>query len=93
MQAADTGVSIEHILQHLLETSIHQHAVTQEPAQSMRVATKELCMGPQVTAIPLPDSGHAAQRLLTKMMAEDNMEAFIKTFEQTEMCEGWPQWD
>ncbi|KAK3521317.1 hypothetical protein QTP70_003179 [Hemibagrus guttatus] len=90
MRAEDSeptpGVSLEHILKHLLETSIHQQVSSQEVAQSLTLATKELqelSRGPHATAIPLPEPDHAAQCLLMKMTASDNVEAFLEAFEWT----------
>ncbi|KAK3563534.1 hypothetical protein QTP86_030945 [Hemibagrus guttatus] len=59
-------VSLEHILKHLLEMSIHQ-----------QVATQELCRSPQVKVIP----GAGPCCHLTKMMTEDKVGAFFETFE------------
>ncbi|KAK3516123.1 hypothetical protein QTP70_005371 [Hemibagrus guttatus] len=59
-----------------------RNVVTQELSQSLMVATKELqelCKGPQATAIPLPDSSHITQCILTKMTPKEH--------------EGCPQWD
>ncbi|KAK3549598.1 hypothetical protein QTP86_005337 [Hemibagrus guttatus] len=95
MRAEDSeptpGVSLEHILKHLLETSIHQQVSSQEVAQSLTLATKELqelSRGPHATAIPLPEPDHAAQCLLMKMTASDNVEAFLEAFEWTAAREG-----
>ncbi|KAK3550930.1 hypothetical protein QTP70_009861 [Hemibagrus guttatus] len=68
------GVGLEHILKHLLKTNIHQQVASQEVAQSLELATKELQelrRGPHPTAVPLPEPGHAAQHLLMKMTVED----------------------
>ncbi|KAK3539702.1 hypothetical protein QTP70_012033 [Hemibagrus guttatus] len=90
------GVSLEHILKHLLETIIHQQAASQEVAQSLALANKELQelrRGPHTTAVPFPEPGHAAQSLIMKMMAEDDVEAFLETFKWMAEREGWRQWD
>lgn len=68
-------------LQHLLETNIHQQAVTQELAQSLCTATHELlnlkkrpCSG---ASVPLSHPCREAQHLLTKLCGKDNIEAYI----------------
>ncbi|KAK3547921.1 hypothetical protein QTP70_001007 [Hemibagrus guttatus] len=58
------GISLEHILKHLLETSIHQQVASQEVAQSLELATKELQelrRGPHAVAVPLPEPGYTDQ--------------------------------
>ncbi|KAK3527989.1 hypothetical protein QTP86_013101 [Hemibagrus guttatus] len=74
---------LKHILKHLLETSIHQQATSQELTQSLTMATKELQelrSSPQAVPFPLREPGQATQHLLTKMTAEDDVEAFFETF-------------
>lgn len=40
-------------------------------------------------AVPLPDPGHDAQRLISKMTAKDKVQAFLLSFEWTAVWEVW----
>lgn len=94
MQAGDadahlnTAIVLDPVMWHLLEASLEQSRVHQELDWGLQ-AVISLRVIP-AAAIPLPDLDWEAQHLLTKMMAEDDVEGFLGTFEQvaTRLAQG-----
>ncbi|XP_053540772.1 uncharacterized protein LOC128634286 [Ictalurus punctatus] len=83
-------------LQHLLETSLQQHAVTQQLAESLQVATQTLiAMRTETPAAstPLPDATSEIRRLLPPLGPEEDLEAYFETFESIACREGWDRDD
>lgn len=60
--------------------------------QGLQVMTLELTtlQGLLATGIPLPNLAHYVAHLLTKMSADDNVDAFLGRSERTTAREGWP---
>ncbi|XP_053486641.1 uncharacterized protein LOC128611284 [Ictalurus furcatus] len=87
---------MDHTLQHLLETSLQQHAVTQQLAESLQVATRTLiAMRTETPAasVPLPDASSETRRLLPPLGPEEDLEAYFEAFKSIARREGWDRDD
>lgn len=62
-------------------------------AQGLHAATQELLplkqVGPVAAVVPLPDPARNAQCLLMNMTTNDDIKAFLGTFERIMTQEGW----
>ncbi|KAI2652407.1 Retrovirus-related Pol polyprotein from transposon 17.6 [Labeo rohita] len=84
-------MEIKDLLQRLTEVSIRQQQIVEHLA-TQQGRTEEELAAIQVQAaqhVPLPDPRAQATRLLPKMTAHDDVEAFLRVFESTATREGW----
>lgn len=94
MQAGDTDPEMAPstvwgpILQHLLNASVAcgLHKMVMELIDLRQRA-------PLAAVVSLPSPSRKAQRLQTQLPAEDNMEAYLHTFEMVVRRECWPERD
>lgn len=87
--------AMEEVIQRLAEVSIRQQQ-TMEHLATRQGRTEEEVATARATAahrVPLPDPRAQAARLLPKMTADDDVEAFLQVFESTAQREVWPQED
>lgn len=76
------------VMRHLLEVSLQQ---SQEMARGLHMDTQELLSLKQTApaaAISLPDPAQDAQCMLTKLTAEDDIEAFLGPIENIASRDG-----
>lgn len=82
------------MLQHLKETQIQQHAVTQEQTQSLRITTEELLALKglnTITTTPLPNPCPDTQHMLSQLNPEEDVKAYLLAFEHVAQWEGWAE--
>lgn len=72
------------IIQQLLEQNLQQEQVNQELAEELQNLRLALAV-----AIPIPNPSHEALRLLTKLGADEDVEAFLTTFERLARRQQW----
>ncbi len=86
---------MDEILQRLTEVSIRQQQITEHLAAWQGQTEQELDELSTATArrVPLPDPCVQVTQLLPKMMAHDDVEAFLQMFENTATQEGWESED
>lgn len=84
---------MDSMLQHLLETNIQQQAVTQELAQSLHTATRELLelKRKPCSTTSVPDPCQEVACILTKLTSEDDVEAFLLTYERVARYKEWEE--
>ncbi|XP_066518865.1 uncharacterized protein [Hoplias malabaricus] len=78
------------VIQHLLEASLQHQAATQELARGVRALAEDLLatrLAPPVPTLPSPKQ--AAHHLLMKLAPEDDVEAYLHTFEIVAEREVW----
>ncbi|KAI2645879.1 Retrovirus-related Pol polyprotein from transposon 17.6 [Labeo rohita] len=83
---------MEEVLKCLAEVSIRQQQIAEHLATRVG-RTEEEINAIRISAaqrVPLPDARAQATRLLPKMTAGDDVEAFLQVFENTARREGWP---
>lgn len=92
--APNPTLHMEPLIQHLLESSLHQQLVTQELAWGLQAASQEL-LQQRARAHPLPhclpDPCQEAFHLLPKLTRADSIDAYLYTFKQTAIRKGWPE--
>ncbi|KAL0171312.1 hypothetical protein M9458_031623, partial [Cirrhinus mrigala] len=85
--------AMEEVLKCLAEVSIRQQQIAEHLATRVG-RTEEEITAIQLSAaqrVPLPDARAQATRLLPKMTADDDVEAFLQVFENTAHRESWPE--
>ena len=84
---------MEDVLQRLAEVSIRQQQIAEHLATRLGRTEDELAAVRAAAAqcVPLPEPRAQATRLLPKMTADDDVEAFLQVFENTAHREGWPE--
>ncbi|KAL0152976.1 hypothetical protein M9458_051729 [Cirrhinus mrigala] len=84
-------MEIQDLLQRLTEVNIRQQQIVEHLATWQSRAEEEIAAVRLHTAqhIPLPDPRAQATRLIPKMTAHDDVEAFLQVFESTATREGW----
>ncbi|XP_026088444.1 uncharacterized protein LOC113062676 [Carassius auratus] len=82
---------MEDVLQRLAEVSIRQQQIAEHLATRLGRTEDELAAVRAAAAqrVPLPEPRAQATRLLPKMTADDDVEAFLQVFENTAHREGW----
>lgn len=87
--------TMDPMLQHLLEMNIQPQAVTHKLVQSLCMARQELlvlkkkpCSG---ALVPLLHPCQDTQHLLTNLCIEDDVEAYLETFEWVALCKHWEE--
>lgn len=85
--------AMEDVLQRLAEVSIRQQQIAEHLATRLGRTEDELAAVRAAAAqrVPLPEPRAQATRLLPKMTADDDVEAFLQVFENTAHREGWPE--
>ncbi|KAL0149631.1 hypothetical protein M9458_055158 [Cirrhinus mrigala] len=83
---------MEEMLQRLAEVSIRQQQIAEHLATRQGRTEDEIAAIPISAAqrVPVPNPRAQATRLLPKMTADDDVEAFLQVFENTATREGWP---
>ncbi|XP_067305997.1 uncharacterized protein [Pseudorasbora parva] len=86
---------MEEVLQRLAEVSIRQQQIVEHLATRQGRTEDELFAVRAAAAqrVPLPDPRAQATRLLPKMTADDDVEAFLQVFENTATREAWAEDD
>uniref|UniRef100_A0A9J7WWR1 ribonuclease H n=1 Tax=Cyprinus carpio carpio TaxID=630221 RepID=A0A9J7WWR1_CYPCA len=84
---------MEDVLQRLAEVSIRQQQIAEHLATRLGRTEDELAAVRAAAAqrVPLPEPRAQATRLLPKMTADDDVEAFLQVFENTAHRKGWPE--
>ncbi|KAL0162281.1 hypothetical protein M9458_041677, partial [Cirrhinus mrigala] len=85
--------AMEEVLKCLAEVSIRQQQIAEHLAARVGLMEEEVT-AIQLSAaqrVPLPDARAQATRLLPKMTADDDVEAFLQVFENTAHRELWPE--
>ncbi|KAL0148983.1 hypothetical protein M9458_055787 [Cirrhinus mrigala] len=82
---------MEDLLQRLTEVSIRQQQIVEHLATRQGRTEEEIAAVRLHAAqhVPLPDPRAQATRLIPKMTAHDDVEAFLQVFENTATREGW----
>ncbi|KAI2662301.1 Retrovirus-related Pol polyprotein from transposon 17.6 [Labeo rohita] len=85
------AMEVQDLLQRLTEVSIRQQQIVEHLATRQGRTEEELAAIRIQAAqhVPLPDPRAQATRLLPKMTAHDDVEAFLRVFENTATREGW----
>lgn len=86
------GLAMDPVVRHLLDVSVQQGQMFQELAHGLHTVTQELLSLKQTLAtamVPLPDPASDAQCLLTKLIADNHVKAFLWIFERVAEKEGW----
>lgn len=79
---------MELLLKHILETGLQQQQVTQELARGLQGSTQELHT--QCATSRAANPRQEAQHLLHNLNPDDDVKAYLCTFEQMASCKLWP---
>ncbi|KAL0176818.1 hypothetical protein M9458_029148, partial [Cirrhinus mrigala] len=84
-------MEMQDLLQRLTEVSIRQQQIVEHLATRQGRTEEQLAAirVPAAQHVPLPDPRAQATRLLPKMTAYNDVEAFLQVFESTATREGW----
>lgn len=88
----DWDPNLDPVVWHLLEVSLQLSQLSKDMAQGLHMVTQELLSLRQIAlgvVLAFPNQAQDAQHLLTKLTANDDVEAFLGTFEKVTTQEGW----
>ena len=90
VEGPDVPVDPATILGHLLKASIDQQRVTQQLVTNLGQLTRGWLQTQHAAAT---DARRTANQVLTKLTADNEIEAYLHTFEVVAGREGWPRAD